>query len=70
MTVSEFVIFEFPSMFQEGLFLNMSVTTLSLIINEYGEGKSHIPLVLRHSGVFPIFGTKHISNHIQPDSQQ
>ena len=51
-TVSEFVVFEFPSMFQEGLSLNMSVTTLSLIINEYGEGKSHIPLVLHHSGVF------------------
>ena len=51
-TVSEFVIVEFPSMFQEGLSLNMSATTLSLIINEYGEGKSHIPLVLRHSGVF------------------
>ena len=32
--------------------MNMSVTTLSLTINEYGEGESHIPLVLGRSGVF------------------
>ena len=51
-TVSELVMFGFPSVFQEGLSLNTSVTTSSLTINEYGEGESHIPLVLDLSGVF------------------
>ena len=51
-TLNEFFIIEFPSIFQEGLSVNMSVTTLYLTINDYGEGESHIPLVLDHSGVF------------------
>ena len=51
-TLDESFVFEFPLIFQEGLSLNMSVTTLSLTVNEYGEGESHIPLVLHHSGVF------------------
>ena len=42
----------FPSIFQEGLSENVSVTSLSLTINEYGEGESHIPQVLLYSGVF------------------
>ena len=51
-TVNELDTGEFPEIFQEGLAKNMSVTTLSLKINEYGEGESHIPLILHHSGVF------------------
>ena len=43
---------EVPSIFRKGFSENKSVTTLSLTINEYGEGKSHIPLVLNHCGVF------------------
>ena len=35
-----------------GLPMNTSITTLNLTLNEYGEGKSDIPLVLRASGVF------------------
>ena len=50
-TVNEFSIWDFPSIFREGLSLNMSVTTLSLTINEYGEGESYIRRVLHHSGV-------------------
>ena len=50
-TVNEFSVWDFPSIFQEGLSLNMSVTTLSLTINEYGEGESYIRRVLPHSGV-------------------
>ena len=50
-TVNEFSIWDFPSIFREGLSLNMSVTTLSLTINEYGEGESYIRRVLPHSGV-------------------
>ena len=50
-TVHEFDVL-FPSIFQEGLSQNVSVTSLSLTINEYGEGESHIPLVLHQSGVF------------------
>ena len=51
-TLDESAVFEFPLIFQEGLCLNMSVTTLSLTVNEYGEGESHVPLVLHHSRVF------------------
>ena len=51
-TVNELLIVGFPMIFQEGLSLNESVTTLSFTINEYGEGESHIRLVLHHSGVF------------------
>ena len=51
-TVNEVDIEEFPEIFGKGLAENMSVTTLSLTINEYGEGQSHIPLVLDDSGVF------------------
>ena len=51
-TVNELNTGEFPEIFQEGLAKNMSVTTLSLKINEYGEGESHIPLILDDSGVF------------------
>ena len=51
MTVNEFNSEEFPEIFGEGLAKNMSVTTLSLTINEYGEGESHIPLILYVSGV-------------------
>ena len=51
-TVNELNIGQFPEIFQEGLAKNMSVTTLSLKINEYGEGESHIPLILDDSGVF------------------
>ena len=51
-TLNEFEYFEYPSIFQKGLSENMSVTTLSVTINEYGEGKSDIPLVLVRSGVF------------------
>ena len=51
-TVNEFLIVEFPVIFKEGLSMNESVTALSLTINDYGEGESHIPLVLDHSGVF------------------
>ena len=32
--------------------MNDSVTTLSLTINEYGEGESNIRRVLKYSGVF------------------
>ena len=52
MTVDEFFPLGFPSIFKEGLSVNMSVTTLSLTINESGEGESQIPLVLDLSGVF------------------
>ena len=55
-TVGEFAIFEFPVIFREGLAMNKSVTTLSLTINEYGEGKSNIALVLYRSGVFELLG--------------
>ena len=51
-TLNKFFIFDFTSIFREGLSVNMSVTTLSLTINDYGEGESHIPLVLDRSGVF------------------
>ena len=51
-TVNELNSEEFPEIFGEGLAKNMSVTTLTLTINEYGEGKSHIPVVLDHCGVF------------------
>ena len=51
-TVNEFFPMGFPSIFKEGLSVNMSVTTSSLTINEYGEGESDIPLVLDLSGVF------------------
>ena len=51
-TVDELNSDEFPEIFGEGLAKNMSVTTLSLTINEYGEGESHIPLILGESGVF------------------
>ena len=51
LTVNELDTEEFPWIFQEGLCVNMSVTTLTLTINEYGEGKSHIPMVLDYSGV-------------------
>ena len=51
-TVNEFLIVEFPLIFRDGLAMNKSVTTLSLTINEYGEGESYIPLVLDHCGVF------------------
>ena len=51
-TVNDFHIEVFPEIFGEGLAKNSSVTTLSLTINEYGEGQSHIPLVLDRSGVF------------------
>ena len=50
-TVNEFFVRNFPWILQEGMSVNMSVTTLSLTINEYGEGESHIPLVLGRSGV-------------------
>ena len=43
LTVNEIFIGDFLSIFQKGLSVNISVTTLSLTINEYGE--SHIPLV-------------------------
>ena len=52
LTVNELHTQDFPEIFGEGLATNMSVTTLTLTINEYGEGKSHIPVVLDHSGVF------------------
>ena len=51
-TVDEFFPLGFPSIFKEGLSVNMSVTTLSLTINESGEGESQISLVLDFSGVF------------------
>ena len=51
-TVNELNSEEFPEIFGEGLAKNMSVTTLTLTINEYGEGKSHIPVVLDHCVVF------------------
>ena len=35
-----------------GLPMNTSITTVNLTLNEHGEGKSDIPLVLRASGVF------------------
>ena len=44
--------FVFPSIFQEGLSENVSVTSLSLTITEYGEGESLIRWVLLLSGVF------------------
>ena len=52
MTLDESSIFKFPLVFQEGLCVNMSVTTLSFTINEYGEGESYIRQVLHRSGVF------------------
>ena len=52
LTVKDLDTEEFPEIFGKGLAENMSVTTLSLTINEYGEGESHIPLVLGRSGVF------------------
>ena len=52
LTVNESDTEELPEIFGEGLAENMSVTTLSLTINEYGEGESHIPLILDDSGVF------------------
>ena len=51
-TGNELISEGFPKIFAEGLAKNMSVTTLSLTINEYGEGESDIPLVLDVSGVF------------------
>ena len=51
-TVKEFSDVRFPEIFRKRLAKNMSVTTLSLTINEYGEGESHIPQVLLYSGVF------------------
>ena len=51
-TVNELNSEEFPEIFGEGLAKNMSVTTLSLTINEYGEGESHIPPILDDCGVF------------------
>ena len=51
LTVKDLDTEEFPEIFGEGLSENMSVTTLSLTINEYGEGESHIPLILYVSGV-------------------
>ena len=51
-TLNEPFISEFPLIFQEELSKNMSVTTLRLTINEYGEGISDIPEVLGYSGVF------------------
>ena len=44
--------FVFPSIFQEGLSENVSVTSLSLTITEYGEGESLMRWVLLLSGVF------------------
>ncbi|CAH3171439.1 unnamed protein product [Porites evermanni] len=52
LAVNELDAEQFPEIFGEGLSANMSVTTLTLTINEYGEGKSHIPVVLDNSGVF------------------
>ena len=52
LTVSDFHTVEFPEIFGNGLAMNKSVTTLSLTINECGESKSVIPLVLGHCGVF------------------
>ena len=52
LTVKDLDTEEFPEIFGKGLAENMSVTTLSLTINEYGEGESHIPLILDDSGVF------------------
>ena len=51
-TVNELNSEEFAEIFGEGLAKSISVTTLSLTINEYGEGESHIPLILDDSGVF------------------
>ena len=52
LTVTYFDNITFPEIFGNGLAMNKSVTTSSLTINEYGEGKSDIPLVLERSGVF------------------
>ena len=52
LTVSDFHTVEFPKIFGNGLAMNKSVTTLSLTINECGESKSVIPLLLGHCGVF------------------
>ena len=38
--------------FDHGLSVNTSITTLNVTINEYGDGKSCIPLFLRHFGAF------------------
>ena len=57
-SLNESFISEFPLIFQEGLSENMSVTTLSLTINEYGEGKSYIPELLRDSKVFQCLAQK------------
>ena len=51
-TFNELPVFKFTSIFQEGLSENMSVTTVSLTVNEFGDGESHIRRFLRHSGVF------------------
>ena len=58
LTLNECFISQLPLIFQKGLSENMSVTTLSLTINEYGEGKSDIPDVLRYSGVFQCLAQK------------
>ena len=47
-----FTMEEFPSIFREEFSQNKSVTTLSLTVNEYGEGVSHIRRVLNHCGGF------------------
>ena len=57
-SLNESFISAFPLIFQEGLSENMSVTTLSLTINEYGEGKSYIPELLRDSKVFQCLAQK------------
>ena len=41
-----------PIMFDHGLSVNTSITTLNVTINEFGDGKSDIPLILRRYGVF------------------
>ena len=51
-TFNELPVFKFTSIFQEGLSKNMSVTTVSLTVNEFGDGESHLRRFLRHSGVF------------------
>ena len=52
LTVTDFDAMQFPEIFGNGLAINKSVTTSSLTINEYGEGKSDIPLFLDRSRVF------------------
>ena len=47
------ILFQKPaSTFRRGLLKSKSITTLSLTINEFGEGISNIQLFLRHLGVF------------------